>query len=88
MVETPGGRRSTRRKSQFPQIDGASEDGDSSSAAETTATANTATKRRTSRKTTAKRMESLEQSDATSEAESFSPVANEKLAAVIKDEEK
>ncbi len=74
MVETPG-RRSLRRKSQFANIDGASDDGDSSSAAETT------TRRRSSRRH--KLVEQVDDTDATSEAESFSPLADDKIAVVM-----
>lgn len=77
MVETPG-RRSVRRKSQFPQIEGASDDGDSSSAAETT----TRQRKSSRRRTVNKLIENVDETDATSEAESFSPVADEKIAAV------
>ncbi|RYP75251.1 hypothetical protein DL769_003862 [Monosporascus sp. CRB-8-3] len=76
MIETPG-RRSTRRKSQFPGVEGTSDDGDSSSAAETNSL------RKPSRRRTGKFVEHMEETDATSEAESFSPVKEEKIAAVV-----
>lgn len=80
MVETPG-RRSTRRKSQFPPIDGASDDGDSSSAAETTRSARSRSVRR---RGVGKFVENIDDSDATTpKEEEFSPVPEEKLAAVL-----
>ncbi|KAI4866705.1 ergosterol biosynthesis ERG4/ERG24 family-domain-containing protein [Hypoxylon rubiginosum] len=80
MVETPG-RRSTRRKSQFPPIDGASDDGDSSSAAETTRSTRSRSVRR---RGIAKFVENMDDSDATTpKDEEFSPVPDEKLAAVL-----
>ncbi|KAI1762384.1 ergosterol biosynthesis ERG4/ERG24 family-domain-containing protein [Hypoxylon sp. FL1150] len=80
MVETPG-RRSTRRKSQFPPIDGASDDGDSSSAAETTRSTRSRSVRR---RGVGKFVENIDDSDATTpKEEEFSPVPEEKLAAVL-----
>ncbi|KAI1390006.1 ergosterol biosynthesis ERG4/ERG24 family-domain-containing protein [Hypoxylon trugodes] len=81
MVETPGGRRSTRRKSQFPPIDGASDDGDSSSAAETTRSSRSRSLRR---RGVGKFVENMDDSDAAPKEEDFSPVPEEKLAAVFK----
>ena len=71
MVETPG-RRSTRRKSQFP-IDGASDDGDSSSAAET-ATSRSTRSRSVRRRGVGKFLENIDDSDVTPKEEEFSPV--------------
>ncbi|KAI0006572.1 ergosterol biosynthesis ERG4/ERG24 family-domain-containing protein [Xylariaceae sp. FL0662B] len=77
MVETPA-RRSMRRKSQFHPPDGASDDGDSSSAAETVPRT-TSVRHREARKF----VERVDDSDSTPKEEEFSPVAKEKLAAVI-----
>ncbi|KAI1380620.1 ergosterol biosynthesis ERG4/ERG24 family-domain-containing protein [Hypoxylon crocopeplum] len=79
MVETPG-RRTTRRKSQFPPIDGASDDGDSSSAAETTRSTRSRSVRR---RGVGKFVENIDDSDAAPKEEEFSPVAEEKLASVL-----
>ncbi|KAI1341402.1 ergosterol biosynthesis ERG4/ERG24 family-domain-containing protein [Xylariaceae sp. FL0016] len=77
MVETPG-RKSTRRKSQFP-ID-ASDEGESSSAAETT-TRSTRSKSARRRPPVPKFDDSFTESDAAVKDEEFSPVRMEKLAA-------
>ncbi|KAI0137954.1 ergosterol biosynthesis ERG4/ERG24 family-domain-containing protein [Hypoxylon sp. NC0597] len=82
MVETPG-RRSTRRKSQFPPIDGASDDGDSSSAAETTRSTRSRSVRR---RGVGKFVENIDDSDTAPKEEEFSPVPQEKLAAVLNGE--
>ncbi|KAI1443260.1 ergosterol biosynthesis ERG4/ERG24 family-domain-containing protein [Annulohypoxylon stygium] len=83
MVETPG-RRSTRRKSQFP-IDGASDDGDSSSAAET-ATSRSTRSRSVRRRTMSKFLENIDDSDVPTKEEEFSPVPEDKLTAVLNEE--
>ncbi|KAI1484533.1 ergosterol biosynthesis ERG4/ERG24 family-domain-containing protein [Biscogniauxia mediterranea] len=78
MVETPG-RRSTRRKSQVASmIDGASDEGESSSAAETTART-----RSTRRRAVPKVSDKAEDSDASPKEEEFSPVEKEKIDSVI-----
>ncbi|KAI1851124.1 hypothetical protein JX266_003789 [Neoarthrinium moseri] len=90
MVQTPG-RRSTRRKSQFPSVDG-SDDGESSSAAETTTSKTRAgsetragSKTRAGsvrRRVTPKFVEHLNEDDS-SKAEEFSPIPDEKLSAAL-----
>ncbi|KAI1800683.1 ergosterol biosynthesis ERG4/ERG24 family-domain-containing protein [Daldinia bambusicola] len=80
MVETPG-RRATRRKSQFPPIaDGASDDGDSSSAAETTRSTRATSVRR---RGVGKFIENLDDSDIASKDDGFSPVAKEKISTAL-----
>ncbi|KAI0134144.1 ergosterol biosynthesis ERG4/ERG24 family protein [Xylariales sp. AK1849] len=79
MVQTPG-RRTSRRRSAFPIVDGASDDGDSSSAAETT----TSKTRSMRRRGTGKFTEHVDEDDSVPEAEEeFSPVAVEKLSAAL-----
>jgi delta24(24(1))-sterol reductase len=78
MVETPG-RRTSRRRSQFPNVDGGSDDGDSSSAAETTISKTKSLRRRG----TGKFIENIDEDDVVPKAEEFSPVAGEKLSEVL-----
>ncbi|KAI5860300.1 ergosterol biosynthesis ERG4/ERG24 family-domain-containing protein [Durotheca rogersii] len=83
MVETPA-RRATRRTSQFLPVDGASDDGDSSSAAETVTSTQSRPLRR---RGVGKFIENLDDSDHIApKEEEFSPVDDEKLSSVLRAE--
>ncbi|KAK9415391.1 putative Delta(24(24(1)))-sterol reductase [Seiridium unicorne] len=70
MVETPG-RRSSRRSARFPSVDGASDEGDSSSAAETTTSKTNATRRRVTPKFTEHLDEDMDTSKVKEEFSAF-----------------